>query len=615
MNPKATDPCDERLTFEQTGLSARYQLLEEVGRGGMGVVFRGKHRLLDQLVAVKFQTLRDGVDRFQREAQVLASIRSPHVVSVQDFDILPSGQAMLVMNWIAGSDLATILRNSPEQILEERVISWMLQVCEGMRAAANQGIVHRDLKPSNILIDESDKAYVVDFGLARSSHGDPLTLNSGVMGTPHYMAPEQAEDPRTVDTRADIYSFGATFYHVLTRHPPFTGKSWFSILLNHKNEPLISPNARNPSLSPKLNDCLERCLAKSPLDRFQTFADISTHLRPGPAAEAPWDQSDDPEVTRQLEMYRASKSIYLAGRAADLPEPDAYRFPHQRVCTIGFGNLVEQHVDAVVSSDDESLSMGGGISAQLQQAAGTGYEDMAQRYAPVRPGRAVVTPAGSLPARFVLHGVSLGKWGTESIRPSRDLINEIMESCFYHADTLGLHSIAFPLLGTGAGRFSKEVCLDTMFRFLARKLARGLMTKNGEGLTQTYNRFHDPHETSAEIKKFRDLHDEMDRAVLRAYGWDDLAEQATCDFLLDYEEEEDDDPTAKKSNKTKPWRYRWPDEFRDEVLARLLELNERRAMEEKLAGRTAEAQAKKSAGSNSRGRKKTKQQEPGLFKE
>ena len=127
-----------------------------------------------------------------------------------------------------------------------------------------------------------------------------------------------------------------------------------------------------------------------------------------------------------------------------------------------------------------------------------------------------------------------------------------------------------------------------------------------------------PHETSPEIKKLRDLHEEMDRAVLRAYGWDDVAEQGPCEFLLDYEEEEDDDPTAKKSKKKKPWRYRWPDEFRDEVLARLLELNEQRAMEEKLAGKTAEAAAKKkaakkSAGSNSRGRKASKKQEPELF--
>lgn len=118
------------------------------------------------------------------------------------------------------------------------------------------------------------------------------------------------------------------------------------------------------------------------------------------------------------------------------------------------------------------------------------------------------------------------------------------------------------------------------------------MVANSVGLTETYNRIHNPYEESPEIQKLRDLHDEMDRAVLRAYGWDDLAERATCEFLLDYEVEEDD-LTAKKSKKKKPWRYRWPDEFRDEVLARLLELNEQRAMEEKLAGKATKGDRKK----------------------
>jgi len=139
-----------------------------------------------------------------------------------------------------------------------------------------------------------------------------------------------------------------------------------------------------------------------------------------------------------------------------------------------------------------------------------------------------------------------------------------------------------------------------------------VMRQSECGLTATYNRFHDPHETSPEIKKLRELHDKTDRTVLKAYKWDDLAEKAACEFLLDYEEEEDDDPTARASRRTKPWRYRWPDEFRDEVLARLLELNEQRAKEEKLAGATAEAKAK-SDGSNNRGRKPSKKKEPKLF--
>jgi hypothetical protein len=120
----------------------------------------------------------------------------------------------------------------------------------------------------------------------------------------------------------------------------------------------------------------------------------------------------------------------------------------------------------------------------------------------------------------------------------------------------------------------------------------GLMVKNNEGLTKTYNRFHDPKETSPEIKKLRDLHAAMDRAVLDAYGWTDL--QPTCEFLLDYEEEEEDaEEHPSGRGRKKPWRYRWPDEFRDTVLARLLELNKQRAEQERFMGLAAEAPKKK----------------------
>src|SRR6202012_5619315 len=116
---------------------------------------------------------------------------------------------------------------------------------------------------SNILIDAQGRARVADFGLARGvlAGGDP-TLTMGVMGNPFYMAPEQAEDPKGVDTRADIYSFGATFYHALTGGPPFEGETAFSIFFKHKTEPLISPRSRNPELSEQTSEFLERCLAK-----------------------------------------------------------------------------------------------------------------------------------------------------------------------------------------------------------------------------------------------------------------------------------------------------------------------------------------------------------------
>jgi O-acetyl-ADP-ribose deacetylase (regulator of RNase III)/predicted Ser/Thr protein kinase len=452
----------------------RYEVLEEVGRGGMGVVYRGRHRLLDKPVAIKVCIPGQEIERFQREAKLLASIRSPFAVPVHDFDLLPDGRAMLVMEWIAGRDLRQLLHDADHPFPEGRVLPWMLQVCDGMQAVAAQGIVHRDLKPSNILVDEQDQAHVVDFGLARPARGEPLTLTGGMMGTPHYMAPEQAEDPRGVDTRADVYSFGATFYHVLTGQPPFRGETAFSILYKHKTEPLVPPRSRNPGVSAWTNDLIERCLAKAPADRFSSFAELRKHLRSGLDASSPWTSSDDGELEAYLARYRARRASYLAEQRAWDADLDVYTFPNGQALRVRRGDLVAQRVDAVVSSDTCYLRMEWGVSAALRQAAGEAVAREALRQAPVRPGRAVVTSGGILPARLIFHGVTVGIVKDELVRPSRDLIAEIMASCFYHADSHDVRSIAFPLLGTGAMQFPRDVCLDTMFQFLARMFLRGL---------------------------------------------------------------------------------------------------------------------------------------------
>src|SRR5262249_2601620 len=150
-------------------------------------------------------------------------------------------------------------------------------------------------------------------------------------------------------------------------------------------------------------ECLERCLAKSPSERFASFDAVLTSLQ-SPTV-SPWEFADDPSLGPYLEQYRSRRGLYLQGIAAELPEQDVYSFPSQRVLTIGIGNLAEEEVDAVVSSDDEMLSMGGGVSAALSRAAGPTLYEEAKRFTPVRVGRAVVTHAGALPARFVLHGV------------------------------------------------------------------------------------------------------------------------------------------------------------------------------------------------------------------
>jgi serine/threonine protein kinase len=460
---------------DDAALSARYEILSEVGRGGMGVVYRARHKLLGMAVAIKVMLPHAGAERFLREARILATIRSPYVVRVHDYELLSNGGPVLVMEWVEGTNLLQVIKGHGFPLPEDRVLPWMRNTCEGMLAAAEQGVIHRDLKPSNLLIDAQGRVRVADFGLARGPavQGD-LSKSGLVLGTPYYMAPEQAEDPRSVDTRADIYSFGATFYHALVGRPPFEGETPFSVLWKHKTEALASPRARRPELSARMGELLERCLAKAPIDRFSSFAEILEHLQPSPKVSSPWLDSDDAELTVYLARYRERRDAYLRDRTVWNGDLDVYRFPRGQTLRVMRGDLPAQQVEALVSSTTSYLNMDSGVSEAICKAGGGEIVEQALCQAPVRPGRVAVTTGGKLAARLVFHGVTVGWVGGEVVRPSRDLITEILASCFYHADTHGVRSIAFPLLGTGAQRFPREVCLDTMFHYLARMLLRGI---------------------------------------------------------------------------------------------------------------------------------------------
>jgi len=452
-----------------------YEVLEVVGRGAMGIVYKARHLGLQMLVAIKVILPGMSSSRFRREARLIAEISSPHVVGVHDFRTLADGRSLLVMEYVDGTDLLRVIKESGGALPEEQVVRWMSQVCEGMMVASEHGIIHRDLKPANILIDRKGRAKVADFGLARSEKAlSDMTLSSNVMGTPHYMAPEQAEDPRGVDTRADIYSFGAAFYHALTGVPPFNGESVFSILYKHKTEPLVSPRSRNRNLSERVCSIIERCLAKSLGDRFPSFAEVRRQLNMSHDVLSPWDMAEDPELENLLQRYHARRESYLAGPAQTGDAGETYNFPRGRSLRIVHGNIIDHEVDAVVSSDTQYLSMDLGVSLAIRKAAGASVALEAHRYGAVRPGRAVVTSAGALKARFIFHGVTVGISASQVVYPSRDLISEIMTSCFYHADSLQVRSMAFPLLGTGAMGFSRAICLDTMFQFLARMFLHGL---------------------------------------------------------------------------------------------------------------------------------------------
>jgi serine/threonine protein kinase len=477
----STNEGASTLVMPATGglgqLSTRYELLGEIGRGGMGVVYRARHRQLDRLMAVKL--IRPGLDadRFLREARLLAKVRSPHVVAIHDCDVLLDGSPMLVMELIDGTDLRKLIQAAGSPLNEDAVLGWMRQTALGLLAAADMGITHRDVKPSNLLVDSHDQVRVLDFGLARA-HGEDLglTMTGSQLGTPHYMAPEQAEDPRSVDTRADIYSFGATFYHALTGSPPFTGETPFSILFKHKTKPLMAPRARNPVLSKVTAELLERCLAKSPGERFESFSELLRFLQPVPVGGSPWQPAANEGLSEHIERFRAARSCYLS-RQLSPNEEHEYKFAGGKTLRILVGDIVQQSTDAIISSDNSYLTMDGGCARAIASAAGESVPAWASRMTPVLPGRVVVTPSGSLPTRFLFHAVTNGYIG-RVYHASRDVLIELVAAIFYQADTLSVRSLAMPLMGSGGAGLSDEVALDTIFNAVARHLQRGLTGVN-----------------------------------------------------------------------------------------------------------------------------------------
>lgn len=457
-------------TDEVAQLGERYELLEAIGQGGMGIVLRGHDQVLNRAVALKLCRPHADVSRLHREAVAMAGIQSRHVVSVHDFLKLNQHRGVLVMDWIDGKDLATIMRDRSTILNDDVVRQWMRDVCTGMIDAEAKGVIHRDLKPSNIIIDAHQRALVMDFGIATGQTMEHLTLDGQVLGTPWYMAPEQAEDPSNVDTRADVYSFGATFYHAIVRQPPFEAETPWSVVWKHKTEPLIPPKSRNPSVSSVLNDCLERCLAKDPADRFSSFSQINEVL--GSSSIQPWEHTMDETLANYLGIFKVHRKQFLGADPTEHEQPTIFDFPNRRRLKILFGDLTEQTVDVLVSSDDAMLTMSSGVSAALAKRAGGSFREEAQRFTPVRAGRVVVTAAGDLPSRFVFHGISIGVDGESRQFPTRDVIAEIVDSCFYQAETLSIESIAFPLLGTGNAGFPRGMALDTMFRIIAHRLLR-----------------------------------------------------------------------------------------------------------------------------------------------
>ena len=255
----------------------QYNLLEKIGEGGMGVVYRAEHEMLRRPTAIKLLSPNNAGEanlrRFEREAQLTARLTNPHTVSIYDFGRTPEGAFYYVMEYLDGIDLERLVRESGP-LPPGRVVNILRQVCEALAEAHGVGLVHRDIKPANILLSEvggiSDYAKVVDFGLVKDVTGadDPrLTREDVFAGTPQYLAPETIENGLSSDPRSDLYALGAVAYFLLTGSPVFDGRL-VEVIQSHLQRVPEPPSARLGRRVPaKLERVVLDCLEKDPLRR------------------------------------------------------------------------------------------------------------------------------------------------------------------------------------------------------------------------------------------------------------------------------------------------------------------------------------------------------------
>ena len=265
--------------------AGRYKIIKQIGRGGMADVYLAKDLILDgEEVAVKvlrtnYQTDPIAVARFQREAKAMADLDHPHIVRITDIGE-EDGQQYLAMEYVAGLDLKRYIKeNSP--ISNEEAVRIMGQILLAMRLAHTRGIVHRDLKPQNVLLTPDGNAKVTDFGIAVAFAETSLTQTNSMLGSVHYLSPEQARGSKAT-VQSDIYAMGIIFYEMLTGHIPYDGDSAVTIALQHFQKPLPSVIAENPSVPQALENVVIKATAKKLSDRYQSvsemYMDLSTSL-------------------------------------------------------------------------------------------------------------------------------------------------------------------------------------------------------------------------------------------------------------------------------------------------------------------------------------------------
>jgi serine/threonine-protein kinase len=293
-------------------VAGKYRVNDLLAVGGMGMVFAGTHVGLDQRVAIKvvrpeLSHSEEAVTRFLNEARAAARLRGQHVARVLDSGRLESGIPYLVMEFLDGADLSTVIRRSGP-LPVSAAVHYLLQACEAIAEAHAEGIIHRDLKPENLFLirapDGSPVVKVLDFGISKRQSPDAkgLTDPTRGIGSPNYMSPEQMVTPDTVDQRSDIWSLGAVLYELLTGQPPFSAHTLPAICVKVLREQPAPLRAVRPDVPADLERIVLRCLSKRREDRYSSVAELAREM-----------SSFAPDAARAL-ASRAERILARSGR-------------------------------------------------------------------------------------------------------------------------------------------------------------------------------------------------------------------------------------------------------------------------------------------------------------
>jgi serine/threonine protein kinase len=261
--------------------AGRYEVIEELGKGGMGRVYKVYDKKIKEVVALKLirpeiSTDEKAIERFNTELRLARKISHRHVCRM--YDLGEEGTShFITMEYVPGEDLKRFIKRSG-QLTVSKAVSIASQICEGLAEAHHIGVIHRDLKPQNIMIDSEGNTRIMDFGIARFLEGDGMTTQGVLIGTPDYMSPEQAE-LEDVDQRSDIYALGVILFEMVTGRVPFEGKTPLSIAMKHKSQPPPDPRGLNIQVPEDLSRVILKCLEKEKENRYQSAEDLLADLK------------------------------------------------------------------------------------------------------------------------------------------------------------------------------------------------------------------------------------------------------------------------------------------------------------------------------------------------